>query len=83
MMSKTVYGIFTRYYSNWKCIGYCSSKDEAEKRVAKQNAENSLSGAYWNDEYVMDGKSNFVVRYVNGMESQIVKIVIQWTYKFE
>lgn len=64
-MSQTIYGIFTRYYSNWKCIGYCSSKDEAEKRVAKQNAENSLSGAYWNDEYVveipcLDGKIDVI-----------------------
>lgn len=53
-MSKTVYGIFAGYYSDWRCIGYCSSKDEAEKRVAKQNTENSLSGGYLEDEYIME-----------------------------
>ena len=70
-MSKTVYGIFEGHYSDWKCIGYCSSKQEAEKRVAKQNAEDDYYERYVIEIPCLDGKidvSDIVVCYTHDVE---------------
>ena len=70
-MSKTVYGIFEGYYSDWKCIGYCSSKEEAEKRVAKQNAEDDYYEGYVIEIPCLDGEidvSDIVVCYTHEVE---------------
>ena len=53
-MAKTIYGIFTGAYSDWVCIGYCTDREEAEKRVAKRNKELKQSAKYYyDDEYIM------------------------------
>lgn len=70
-MSKTVYGIFEGHYSDWKCIGYCSSKEEAEKRVAKQNAEDDYYERYVIEIPCLDGKidvSDIVACYTHDVE---------------